>query len=189
VERVTGTAVDAPILHTPRCLVRPLRAADLAELARYRSDPHVARYQSWTTYTVDEARELLEELAVLSFATPDTWYQLAIARAADDLLVGDIGVHFVDEHQVELGFTLAQEHHGQGFAREAVAAVLDHLFGALHRHRCFAIIDERNASARRLLEALGFRREAHHVDNVLFKGEWGSEYVYAILRREHARGR
>lgn len=173
-----------PVLRTPRVVVRPLRAGDAAELARYRSEPRVARYQSWTTYTIDEATDLVDELATLEFATPGTWYQLAIARVEDDRLVGDIGVHFLDDHQVELGFTLALEHHGQGYARAAVGAVIDHLFGALQRHRCIAIIDERNASAARLLEALGFRREAHHVDSVLFKGAWGSEYVYALLRSE-----
>jgi RimJ/RimL family protein N-acetyltransferase len=178
--------MDAPVLRTARCTIRGLCAADVPELARYRSDPRVAQYQSWDRYTEAEARELLDSLAATRFATPGTWYQLAIARADDDRLIGDIGVHFLDEQQIELGFTLGLEHHGAGLAREAVGAVVDHLFVALGRHRCIAITDARNARAARLLEALGFRREAHHVENIFFKGAWGSEYVYAQLRREHA---
>ena len=32
------------------------------------------------------------------------------------------------------------------------------------------------------------RREAHLVENELFKGEWSDEFVYALLRREWERG-
>lgn len=177
--------MDVPTLRTARCLVRPLHAADLPELARYRDDPRVARYQSWDGYTEADARELLDEVAATPLGKPGTWYQLAIARADDNALIGDIGLHFLDEEQVELGFTLAFERHGAGLAREAVGAVVDHLLVALGRHRLVAITDARNARAAHLLEVLGFRREAHHIDNIFFKGAWGSEYVYALLRREH----
>lgn len=176
--------MEAPRLRTPRCVVRPLQRDDVAELARYRNDPIIAQYQSWTSYSHAEAIELVDDLATQPFGEVGSWYQLGIARLADDRLLGDIGLHFVDEHQIELGFTLAREHHGQGFAREAVGTVVDWIFATLERHRCFAITDALNAGAARLLESLGFRREAHHIDNILFKGQWGSEYVYARLRRE-----
>jgi RimJ/RimL family protein N-acetyltransferase len=35
-----------------------------------------------------------------------------------------------------------------------------------------------------LLERLGFRRESHLVENIFFKGAYGSEYHYAMLERE-----
>jgi RimJ/RimL family protein N-acetyltransferase len=177
--------MDVPVLRTRRCIVRALRATDAPELARYRSDPRVASYQSWDGYTEHDACELLDTLAATPLGKPGTWYQLAIARAGDDALIGDIGLHFLDEQQVELGFTLGFEHQGAGLAREAVGAVVDHLFAAWGRHRLVATTDARNVRSARLLEALGFRREAHHLDNIFFKGAWGSEYVYALLRREH----
>lgn len=34
-------------------------------------------------------------------------------------------------------------------------------------------------------EGLGFRREAHYRQNIFFKGEWGDEYLYALLRSEY----
>jgi hypothetical protein len=33
---------------------------------------------------------------------------------------------------------------------------------------------------------MGFREEAHLVENVWFKGSWGSEYVFAMLKQEWA---
>ena len=38
--------------------------------------------------------------------------------------------------------------------------------------------------AARLLRALGFRQEAHFVENIFFKGAWGSELLFALLSRE-----
>jgi RimJ/RimL family protein N-acetyltransferase len=177
--------MDLPLLRTARCLVRPLHAADLPAFVSYRADPRVARYQSWDGYTEADARALLDEMAATPPGKPGTWSQLAIARADDNALIGDIGLHFLDEQQVELGFTLAFDHQGAGLAREAVGAVVDHLFVAVGRHRLVATTDARNTRAARLLEALGFRREAHHIDNIFFKGAWGSEYVYALLPSEH----
>jgi len=41
-----------------------------------------------------------------------------------------------------------------------------------------------NEPSWRLLERLGFRREAHLVENTWFKGACTSEYHYAMLKRE-----
>jgi RimJ/RimL family protein N-acetyltransferase len=44
--------------------------------------------------------------------------------------------------------------------------------------------DVDNIASWSLLDKLGFRREAHLVENIFFKGKYGSEYHYALLRRE-----
>jgi RimJ/RimL family protein N-acetyltransferase len=47
-----------------------------------------------------------------------------------------------------------------------------------------AVTDAENRSAASLFRRLGFRQEAHFVEHLWFKGRWGSEYVFALLRRE-----
>jgi RimJ/RimL family protein N-acetyltransferase len=61
---------------------------------------------------------------------------------------------------------------------------VDYLFGDLHLHRVTATCDVENLASFKLLERVGMRREAHHVENIWLKGAWGSEYVYAMLDRE-----
>jgi len=79
-------------------------------LAGYRSDPEVARYQSW-----DAPFPLLRaETAVANFMASDPgrpgWFQYAIERIADKALIGDVAVHLHDNlMQAEIGFTLATE--------------------------------------------------------------------------------
>jgi RimJ/RimL family protein N-acetyltransferase len=51
-------------------------------------------------------------------------------------------------------------------------------------HRVTAVTDCDNAAAASLFHRLGFRREGHFVEHVWFKGRWGSEFLFALLRRE-----
>jgi RimJ/RimL family protein N-acetyltransferase len=44
--------------------------------------------------------------------------------------------------------------------------------------------DVRNTASFSLLARLGFRREAHLIENIWFKGAWGSEFHYAMLEQE-----
>jgi RimJ/RimL family protein N-acetyltransferase len=102
--------------------------------------------------------------------------------------VGDLALHVdADEpRQAEVGFTLAPAHQGQGLATEALTGVLDWAFPAFGLHRVIAITDALNTSAAALLDRVGFRREAHFVENVFFKGAWGSEFSFAVLDHEWA---
>jgi RimJ/RimL family protein N-acetyltransferase len=173
---------------TERLVVRPFRPDDAVPFAAYRADPHVARYQSWSDYTIEQAHELVASLQDDQPGTPGEWFQLAIEVRATGALAGDLALHVdADEpRQAEVGFTLDPGHQGQGYATEALTAYLGWLFGSLRLHRVIAITDARNVSAQALLERVGFRQEAHFVDNIFFKGAWGSEHLHAVLEREWA---
>jgi RimJ/RimL family protein N-acetyltransferase len=101
-------------------------------------------------------------------------------------MIGDCGLHFCqdDPRQAEVGITLSPEHQGRGYATEALGRVLDFLFGQLDKHRVTALTDADNAPAAALLGRLGFRREGHFIENVWFKGKWGSEFAFALLQSE-----
>ena len=34
------------------------------------------------------------------------------------------------------------------------------------------------------MQSIGFRQEGHFIENIFFKGKWGSEFQYAMLKRE-----
>jgi len=172
---------------TERLTVRAMLPSDVEAFVAYRSDPDVARYQSWSDYTRGQGAALVAEMQDLRPGTPGEWYQLAVADA-DGRLVGDLATHVdADEHrQLEVGFTLAPEHQGRGYATEALRGLLGHAFGTWGIHRVVAITDARNEAAASLLLRVGFRQEAHFVDNVFFKGAWGSELLFAMLESEWA---
>lgn len=68
-----------------------------------------------------------------------------------------------------------------GYAAEAVRALVDHAFPAYGLHRITASADPRNTASCRVLEKAGFRKEAHFRQSEWFKGEWADDAVYARL--------
>jgi RimJ/RimL family protein N-acetyltransferase len=172
---------------TERLVVRTFRVDDLEAFVAYRSDPEVARYQSWDSpYSMADAESLLHSLSGLVFGQPGEGLQLAIADQASGTICGDCFVRVLTDQPetAEIGVTLARASQGRGLATEALTALLTELFARRGLHRVFAEADDRNSPVRRLLESLGFRCEARHVEADWFKGEWSTLCLYAMLNRE-----
>jgi aminoglycoside 6'-N-acetyltransferase len=174
------------LLQTDRLVLRRFRATDAPVFAAYRSDPDVARYQSWETpYSLTAAEAMTAEMAS---ADPRAtgWFQYAVVRREDaDRLIGDVGVNRHDNgRQAELGFTFAPGYQGRGYATEAVGRVVDHLLGTDGLHRVHAGCDARNTRSARLLDRVGLRREGCLVRGVWCKDEWTDELLFALLAEE-----
>jgi RimJ/RimL family protein N-acetyltransferase len=179
--------LPAPDITTARLTLTPLSAADAEALFAYRSLPEVARYQGWQPRTMADAQEFIAVVASNELDTPGTWFQYGIRARGTSELIGDLGVHFLEDgQQVELGFTLAPASQGRGFGTEAVTGVIDFVFGQLGKHRVTASVDPRNEPSLRLLRRVGMRQEAHFRQSLLFKGEWADDVVFAVLRPEWA---
>ena len=173
------------LLETDRLLLRRFRAGDAAALAAYRSDPDVARYQSWDApYPLGDALAFVTETAHLD-PEREGWFQYAVEGRDNGLLLGDVGVNRGDGgRQAELGFTFAPAFQGRGYATEAVGRVVRHLLVEEGLHRVHASLDARNERSARLLERLGFRREGLLVRASYWKGEWADDLLYAVLASE-----
>lgn len=172
---------------TPRLILRLFQDSDLESFVNYRSDPQVARYQGWDApFPREAAASFIEEMKAKPPGLPGEWYQVAITLRSTGQLIGDCAYHIFakDSRQAEIGFTLARRFQRLGYATEAVAALLDTLFGDLKLHRVTATCDADNGASARLLDRIGMRREGHFVDNIYFKGSWRSEFLYAMLQRE-----
>ena len=173
------------LITTERLILRRFRKADAPVLAEYRSDPSVARYQSW-----DVPFPLLRaETAVANFMASDPdkagWFQYAIERISDRVLIGDVAVRLHDNlMQAEVGFTLGAPYQGQGYATEAVRAVLDRLFRVQGLHKVTGECDARNTASAALMERLGFTREGHLRQQTFIKGEWTDDLIYGLLAEE-----
>ena len=169
---------------TDRLVLRQFTPADATGLAAYRSEPAVARYQSWATpYPLSAAQRLIDEQSHLDGPTAGEWLQIAIALDGD--LIGDVAVRLNDDgHIAKIGYTIAPAHQRRGFGAEAVGAVVARLLEA-EVHRVEASLDARNDASARLLDRIGFRHEGTAVSAELADGEWCDVAYYAILRDEH----
>lgn len=174
-------------IRTDRLILRRFSVDDVESFAAYRSDPVVARYQSWDPpFTQAQAQDFVDALATTSPDTPGMWFQLAVVEASSGAHIGDLAalVDEADPRLATIGFTIARSAQGNGYATEAATGLLDYLFVARHKHRVAADCDIRNAPSIAVLERLGMRREAHHRESAWWKGEWTDELVYATLAEE-----
>ena len=170
-------------LDTQRLVLRRFVEADLAPFLAYLNDPLVARYQTWESYTEQQARDVIQKQQNLVPGVPGQWFTFAVELKAAGVLIGHVALKIQDQ-QAEIGFTFSRAYQGQGLACEAATCVLNYAFTKLALHRVIAITDCENERSVALLSRLGMRREGHFIQNIWFKGKWGDEYLYAVLQEE-----
>lgn len=174
-------------LHTQRLLLRNFAASDLEAFLTYRNDPEVAKYQSWSIpYSREKGEAFIREMQDVHAPKQGDWLQLALELKETGALIGDVafGIKADDIRQATVGFTIASAYWQNGYATEAMTALLDYLFEDVDMHRVIADCDTENIGSWKTLEKLGFRREAYFVESLLIDGIYTSEYYYGLLQRE-----
>ncbi len=177
-------AVSWPV-HTERLVLRRLKDGDLGQIFAYRSQTRVAE---WIGSAAADVTSLTER-----FGGGET----AVIVEHDGQLIGDVMVRLGDAYaqhevaggalasQAELGWTFDPAHQGRGFATETVRALFGMCFDDLGLRRVVAACFAANEPSWRLMERVGMRREAHHIEDSLHREHgWLDEYVYALLASE-----
>jgi RimJ/RimL family protein N-acetyltransferase len=137
---------------------RPTAADADAIFARYASDPDVTRFLGWPRHqSIDDTR------AFLAFGDGE-WTQrpagpLLIETRHDGRLIGSTGLMFDGAASAMVGYVLARDAWGQGYATEALGAMvaLADSLGVVHLHS--ACHPQHRASAH-VLEKGGFHLNA-----------------------------
>lgn len=173
------------ILETERLFIRPVTIDDKNEIFEYRRDKEINKYQGWIPEKIEDVEVFIGKVSK-QINVPETWFQFAIVDKETQRLVGDLGIHFIDfeNKQVEIGFTLNKDFQNRGFATESVKKVIDYLFNDLNKHRIITSIDPGNKNSIRLVERIGFRKEAHFIESLLIKGKWVDDLIYAMLEKD-----
>ena len=175
-------------LATERLRLRPHNADDAEWLHELYSRPDVARYLLDEPWTAEVTHDKLTERLAKTDIDGETG-ALALVIEHDGVPIGDVALWLTDhEHrQGEIGWVLDPAHGGQGFASEAVRAVLALGFDHYRLHRITAQMDARNSASAALARRVGLRLEAHHVQDWFSKGEWTDTLIFARLASEHMR--
>jgi len=166
-------------LETKRLIIRQVTLDDKSEIFEYRRDKVTNQYQGWIPETIDDVELFIGKISK-QINVPGTWFQFVIVEKETQKIVGDLGVHFIDDEnkQAEIGCTLNKDFQHKGYATESVKKVVDYLFKELNKHRIIASIDPANKNAIRLVERIGFRKEAHFVESLLINGKWVDDLIY-----------
>lgn len=178
-------------IETPRLVLRPLEFGDAAALFDMNAHPDVSRYGSGLQWTsVDMARErIATHIAALERGE---YLQLAIAATGSETesetggLIGTCCLFDVDAQcrRTEIGYGLARQYWGRGYAHEAIKALVQHAFNDLNLRRLEADVHPDNLPSLRLLERLGFVREGYLRERWEIEGEVSDSVILGLLQSD-----
>ena len=120
-------------IETERLILRPMTAADAVAVFQWVSDPLVARYMVYNTYTsVGQVENWLK-----SVETQADMYEFGFVRKQDSLLIGSgsIGPDSARKDFWGFGYNLRRDCWGKGYATEAAKAMIAfarEIFGITH---------------------------------------------------------
>jgi [ribosomal protein S5]-alanine N-acetyltransferase len=165
-------------LLTPRLSIRPFTDDDAAFIVALLNDPDWLRFiGERNVHTPAGARAYLRD-KIHAAQARHGFALWAVDRRSDGATLGMCGlVRREGLADVDLGYAFMPAARGQGFAREAAAAVLAHAFGPLGLRRVVAITALDNAPSARVLEAIGMRFEqrlrvaGHDEDSLLYAAQ------------------
>lgn len=141
-------------IETERLIIMELTLDMAAEIQRQSQDEDTRRFVPDEVFdTLEEARKTVRELMAV-YQSQDGPYVYAVVRK-DGNLLGYVQLCRVDDGW-EIGYHIAAEQTGRGYATEAVCAFLPVMMDRLALERVWGIVDERNTASCRVLEKCGF---------------------------------
>ena len=178
-------------LRTERLVLRLMVDDDLEDVLAWMSDEAVTRYQLYDVRSREQVREHIDKVKdARRLENEGDFIEFALVLPASDgardRVIGCLyfALKSVENATAELGWALTAADQGHGYAADAARAVMAVAFDVMGLHRLTAELDPRNGPSVALCHRLGFRQEAHHVEDLFFKGAWADTGVYAILDRE-----
>lgn len=165
------------MLETERLFLRPLDADDVEQVFAMRSDADVMRF----IRAPQTRRESADWIQMVSSRWETTGIGFcAVIEKSSDEFVGWCGLWRLKEtDEIEIGYAVAKDFQGKGYATEAAAAVLGYGFETLRLKKIVAVARPENAASRRVMEKLGMRYD--------YTGEFYSKQLvhYTITKNDY----
>ncbi len=171
-------------IETERLVLRDFVPADLPAYIAMQSDPRWLEHYEWDVRDPSDVEALLEMFLGFQRADPRIKFQLAVTL--DDELIGSCGMRTdaPGATQGDIGYELAADHWGKGYATEAARAMVDYGFRELGLHRVWSWCNADNERSAAVLTRVGMTLEGRKRETQFFKGRWHDELIFGLLKDE-----
>ena len=169
------------IAETEHLILRRFCDNDLQDLYAYLSDEDMVKYEPYRAMNITEVREELTH----RIASDE---MIAVVLKATNKLIGNVYLGKREFESLEIGYVFNKQYWGRNYAWESCDILIKKAFSE-RIHRVYAECDPCNTASWKLLERLGFIREAHYRQNVYFwkdnngKPIWKDTFVYTLLNK------
>ncbi|WP_076863704.1 GNAT family N-acetyltransferase [Bradyrhizobium mercantei] len=153
--------VDGPVIETARLILRPWRASDIAENTRMLSDPETARFITPDHQPITSELKGWRNAAVISGHWALYGFGMfAVEEKSSTRYIGRVGPYCPPEWPgFEVGWGIARECRGKGYAVEAARAAIDWVFATFTLDRIIHCIDPANVASQAVARRLGADNE------------------------------
>jgi RimJ/RimL family protein N-acetyltransferase len=141
----------SPVLETERLKLRALRLEDAKAIAALANDRRIAE----NTARIPHPYRLADAEAFI--ASLNQGSELALLVTRGDEPIGACGLAGLDDNSVEVGYWIGAPFWGNGYATEALRAIIDHAFDELGLEALGGGARVTNPASRRVLEKCGFQ--------------------------------
>ncbi len=171
-------------LHTDRLILREFVADDWPAVLAYQSDPRYLRLYEWTARSEADVRAFVQMFIDQQQQQPRTRFQLAVTLKTDGRLIGNCGIRLpaAGSHDADIGYELAPDEWGHGYATEAARAIVRFGFEELGLHRISADTVADNIASTRVLTKLGMTLEGRLRDKLYYKGRYWDVLLFGMIR-------
>lgn len=174
-----------PDLETSRLLLRKITLTDNHQLFELLSDPRVAEYEYfYPIKALEEANNFISRYEK-EFESQEeiTW---GIILKSTNTLIGTccIGDISQNSRRGEIGYSIIFDQWGNGYATEAVKAIVNFGFEVMNLNRIEAIITPENLGSIKVLEKLHFIQEGILRQRDFIKGKLEDGLMMSLLQKE-----
>ncbi len=177
--------LTTPCMETARLILRQIRSSDLEHYhTRLTSDPEVFRYLLGQSHNdKNRTAEKIHQIR-MGYEAMDRCHW-GIALKEDDSLIGTIALQRFDEMEGSCSFAymLGRDFWGQGYATEALMAVLDHAFRVLQAASIQADHFVENPASGAVMRKVGMRYIATTPEKYEKQGKKYDADEYRITRQ------
>jgi RimJ/RimL family protein N-acetyltransferase len=181
------TAADMVVINGDRVRLREFRMADLDDSMAVVADDRVTQWLSFDSLTRTQQQERLAGIAERAANRPRREYYLAVTKRDDDRLIGFARLGLDGVNAAKLGYAIAYDHWGNGYATDASRSFIRFGFETLGLHRISAAVGPDNVASIAVVARLGFGHEGRIRDHVYTNGAWRDSELYSILEHEWRR--
>ena len=173
-------------IDTERLVLREFVFEDWPSVLAYQQHPRYLSYYPWTARTATDAQDFVRMFIDQQAEEPRRKFQLAVSLRGGGQLIGNCGIRRKADNdwEADIGYELAPEHWGQGYATEAAQAMVDFGFRELGLHRVSSWCIADNFASAGVLERVGLKLEGRLRENEYYKGRWWETLLYGVLESE-----
>ena len=176
---------EFPKFESERLLFRSIGLDDANDILLIRSNDKVMKYMDVPRhYSINDSEKLIQ--TVLESYKNETGITWAIIEKPSDTFIGYIGFIriFSDHCRAEIGYALKPEYWGKGYMYETINRIAAFGFEEMRLHSIEANVNPLNEKSKKVLERVGFKKEAYFRENYLFDGKFLDSVIYSLLEKD-----